>query len=129
MMVAVSDRWCSVQANPPSMIDLLIHVLFQIDDPVGPEARHPSASDCIEGNELVARCDIEDLLDPPSSQYARPRPERRRGAASPRSPSSRRCIHSSSPVSASAATTARRDPALCTRRTHHERRRLEVVLG
>ena len=48
----------------------------------------------------------------PSVQYATPRPElARTGATSPRSPSSRRYIHSVSPVAPSMATTVRRQPA------------------
>ena len=48
----------------------------------------------------------------PSDQYANPRPDSRRGASRPRCPSSRLCIHFISPVAASSATTARRDPAV-----------------
>jgi hypothetical protein len=48
----------------------------------------------------------------PSVQYDSPRPESRRGAAAPRAPSSREYDHFSSPVAASSATTARREPAV-----------------
>src|ERR1700704_1357964 len=48
----------------------------------------------------------------PSVQYDGPRPESRRGAASPRLPSSRLNTHFISPVSAFNATTARLLPAV-----------------
>ncbi len=48
----------------------------------------------------------------PLRQYATPRPEWRRGADVPRAPSSRRYIHSVSPLVASIATTVRRTPAV-----------------
>ena len=46
----------------------------------------------------------------PSAQYASPRPDNRRGAASARAPSSTLNTHLSSPVAASSANTARRVP-------------------
>src|ERR1051326_4123152 len=48
----------------------------------------------------------------PSDQYASPRPESCRGAAAPRAPSCSPCTQSSSPVAASSAIAARRDPAV-----------------
>ncbi len=48
----------------------------------------------------------------PSLQYATPRPDNCRGAASPRFPSFTLCIHSISPVVASSATAVRRVPAV-----------------
>ena len=69
------------------------------------------------------------LSSRPSVQYARPRPESLRGAASPRLPSFSLCIHSISPVAASSATTARRVPAVeYSTPLDHQRRRLEVEL-
>ena len=48
----------------------------------------------------------------PSVQYARPRPDNRRGATVALSPSRSPCVQINSPVAASNATTALRDPAV-----------------
>ena len=46
--------------RPGHRIDLLIHALLQVNDPLGPEIRHPPAGHCIKGDESVAKCHVKD---------------------------------------------------------------------
>ena len=113
-MTSFDDDRRGVQADlAGDQIHLLVGLELQIDDAVLAEAWNRRAGLRVERDQLVAGRDVEDaLLAWPSVQYARPRPESWRGAASPRLPSLMLCIHSISPVAASSATAARRVPAV-----------------
>ena len=93
-------------------IDLLIVVLLQVDDAVVAEPRDAHAGLRVQRDELIAGRDVEDALlfavGPVREAAARELARRR----APRGPSRSLCIHSSSPVSGSSATTARRLPAV-----------------
>ena len=53
---------CGVQADlAGDQIDVLIHILLEVDDPVGAEAGDPLSSFGVERDELIPRGDVEDL--------------------------------------------------------------------
>ena len=59
--VAGDDR-CGVQADlARDQIDVLIHVLLEVDDAIGAEALYPPPGGGVKGDELISRGDVEDL--------------------------------------------------------------------
>ena len=108
-----SDERCGMKPDLAGHgVEVLIHGLLEVDDAVGAKVVIANAGGRVEHDELVAGGHVDDLTDAAVVPIRRPRQDSRRGAAAPRSPSSRRCIQRSSPLSASTVTTERREPAV-----------------
>ena len=85
---------------------------FQVHHAIVAEDGHALAGLGVQLDQPIARGDIDMRASIAVAPVGRPRPESWRGAAAPRAPSFSPCTQFSSPVSASSATTARREPAV-----------------
>ena len=93
-------------------VEVLVHVLFQIDDTVSPKPLYPPTGTCVEQHQLIPRCDVDDLPVPAIVAIRKTATrEPARGGLATRA--FIKSVHpSSSPVPASTATTDRRVPTV-----------------
>ena len=57
-----SDDGRGVESDLASdRVEVLIHVLLEVDDAIGAEARYPPPGGGVKGDELISRGDVEDL--------------------------------------------------------------------